>query len=307
VFLSDRKQAKNNEGRLMTHALPALKRLPLLSELILVVLLAWMLVGWLLPEQQSNHSNAININTTAPHTLPNLNNMLGVTLFGQAPQTVKPIVSAPLPVKAAAIPPLKLKLLGTVVANDHSAAIIAIQAGGKQSAFFIGDQIQPGVTLKSVEANAIVVNHNGRLERISLEQGKQITFMKTLAPVAISSAPATRPTNTRAPAKNINKRINRKHLQHQLQNIPALLSQALAKPHFSNGKINGFSISNIVPGSLYAQAGLKNGDIIMAVNGQRITGAAQAMTIYTQLKSASALDLQLMRASSMQTIHFDIR
>jgi len=291
----------------MTHALPALKRLPLLSELILVVLLAWMVVGWLLPEQQSNHSNAINISTTAPHTLPSLNNMLGVTLFGQAPQAIKPITPPPQAVKTAFIPPLKLKLLGTVVANDHSAAIIAIQAGGKQSAFFIGDQIQPGVTLKSVEANAIVVNHNGRLERISLEQGKQITFMKTLPPVAILTTPSTSSMNTRAPAKNINKRINRKRLQHQLQNIPALLSQALAKPHFSNGKINGFSISNIVPGSLYAQAGLKNGDIIMAVNGQRITGAAQAMTIYTQLKSASALDLQLMRASSMQTIHFDIR
>ncbi len=291
----------------MTYTLPALKRLPLLSELVLVVLLAWMVVGWLLPEQQNKHSNTINTTTTVARSLPSLNSMIAVTLFGQAPLTPKPIASAALPVKAVAMPMLKLKLLGTVVAGDHSAAIIAIRAGGKQSAFFIGDNIQPGVTLKSVEENAIVVDHNGRLERISLEQGKPITAMRLMPPVAISTAPATRPTNTRAPAKNLNKRINRKRLQQQLQNIPALLSQALAKPHFSNGKINGFSISNIVPGSLYAQAGLKNGDIIMAVNGEKITGAAQAMTIYTRLKSASTLDLQLIRASNMQNIHFDIR
>ncbi len=292
----------------MAHTLSALKKLPLFSELALVVLLASMVAGWLLPQTETLPSNIINTITTTSDALPDLNTLLDATLFGQAPQAAKAIAPAAQPKRAIVLSPLTLKLLGTVVAGDHSAAIIALKANGKQAAFFIGDHIQAGVVLKTVEANAIVVDHNGRMERISLEQGKKIISTAMPQVNLTATRPAIRPSTAQpTPPQRINKQMNRKHLQQQLQNIPALLSQALAKPHFNNGKMDGFMISSIVPGSLYAQAGLKNGDIIMAINGQKITNAGQAMTIYTQLKNAASLDLQLMRASSIQTIHFDIR
>ncbi|MDQ6969685.1 MAG: type II secretion system protein N [Mariprofundus sp.] len=285
----------------MTLALPALKRLPLLSEFILVVLLAWLVAGWLLPEQEAAVSNNINSIETAAQTLPDLNSMVATTLFGQAAKKIQPVAPVVQQRKTVALTPLTLKLLGTVVAGAHSAAIIALTPSGKQSVFFIGDNIQTGVVLKTVEANAIIIDHNGSLERISLEQGKPI--------VSTSMPRLDRQTTAapRAPPQRLNKRMNRQHLQQQLQNLPALLSQALARPNFSNGKINGFIISNIVPGSLYQQAGLQNGDIIMAINGAKITNAAQAMAIYAKLKSAPALDLQLQRGSGIQNIHFDIR
>ncbi len=287
----------------MTLALPALKRLPLLSEFILVVLLAWLVAGWFLPEQEEPVSNNINSIETAAQTLPDLNNMIATTLFGQAAKNIQPVAPVVQQKKAVALTPLTLKLLGTVVAGTHSAAIIALTPGGKQSAFFIGDNIQTGVVLKIVEANAIIVDHNGSLERISLEQGKPIVST-SMARLDRQTTPAAAP---RVPPQRLNKRMNRQHLQQQLQNLPALLSQALARPSFSNGKMNGFIISNIVPGSLYQQAGLQNGDIIMAINGEKITNAAQAMGIYAKLKSAPSLDLQLQRGSGIQNIHFDIR
>lgn len=283
----------------MTHLLPTLKRLPLLSELVLVILLAWMVAGWLLPQQyrqQTNSMESIEIKRTV---LPDLNNMLAVKLFGQPPQQARKVAvptARPQPVVKR---PLTLKLLGTVVAGKSSAAIIAIRPGAAQQAFFIGDTILSGVTLQSVEADAIIVDRNGSLERISLEEANKLNSMPVTT--TMTSAPPSRRTGP------ITKTMSRTQLQKQLNNFPALLSQARAVPHFVNGKVAGFGVTNIVPGSLYQQAGLQNGDVIVSVNGEKITGAQQAMGIYTKLKSSPSLDLELIRAGSIQNIHYSFR
>ncbi len=283
----------------MSHVASTLNRLPLLSELALVIPLAWMVAGWLLPQPDTQISNTIKSLEKAATLLPDLNTMLAVKLFGQPPQQAKPVAAVALQPKPLIKRPLTLKLLGTVVAGESSAAIIAIKAGAKQQAYFIGDSIQAGVTLQSVEANAIVVNRGGTLERISLEEGDKLASSPIAATVST--------TPNQQPARNMNKTMSRAHLQKQLSNFPALLTQARAMPHFVNGKIAGFNVTNIAPGSLYQQAGLQNGDIIVSVNGEKITGAQQAMGIYTKLKSSSSLDLELIRAGGMQNIHYNIR
>jgi len=103
------------------------------------------------------------------------------------------------------------------------------------------------------------------------------------------------------------RRVDRKHLQNQISDFPKLLSQARVVPHFQGGKPDGFVIGDIVPGSLYGQIGLQNGDIIRKVNGQQVTNAQQAMAMYQALKSASSINLELMRAGQVQRMHYNIR
>ena len=272
------------------------KYAPLLSELALVVLLAWIVAGWLLPSNTLKPAG-LAAPMASVATLPRLTTMLAVPLFGVLKVDSKPapkVVAKPAPV---VLPPLTLKLLGTVVAGPNSAAIIAKRAGARQEVFFIADTIQPGVVLKSVEVAAIVVTRAGRQERISLEQG---------AKGALAYTPAATPAPVRSNGIR-NKHMNRAHVQRQLQNFPALLSQARVLPHFVNGKPSGYVITEIAPKSLYQQAGLQNGDIILSINGQRITGPKQAMSMYTSLKQANALDLEFMRGGQVQHTHYDIR
>lgn len=101
--------------------------------------------------------------------------------------------------------------------------------------------------------------------------------------------------------------MSRDQVQQQLGDLPALLSQARVVPNYSNGKADGFVISEISQGSLYQQAGLQNGDVILRVNGQQVTSAQQAMSMYQGLQNAAAIDLELMRAGQMKQVHFDIR
>ncbi len=277
-------------------------RLPLLTELALVGLLAWIVSGWLLPESAvapSGPDSGHSATTTA--ALPELSRLLSVPLFGKPETRPQPANRQKQPPTPVAVSPLNLKLLGTVVADEHAAAIIATAAGREQRVFFVGDSIQLGVILKQVAADAIIVERAGKLERISLEHSARLSA----APQPTLNRPAIRPRN--APPAAIRKQMQRAHLRQQLQNFPALLSQARIVPHLAGGKPDGFVISEIAPGSLYQQAGLQNGDILLAVNGQPITSAKQAMHMYQTLQQTSAIDLQLMRAGRLKQIHYDIR
>ena len=296
-------------------------RIPLLSELGLLVLLAWMVSGWLLPEEKTASLGLLHESAVPAAALPDLTGLLAVPLFGEVPaqaQAPKSVAKVASPVVQS---PLTLKLLGTVVAGDESAAIISLSSGSDQRVFLLGETIQPGVTLHAVEPWAIVVDRAGVLERISLEQGQKLaaTPMPVPMPTGTGIQPAALPAmqqhqmnRSRTQQQSMvgsqeQRRMSRDQVQQQLGDLPALLSQARVVPNYSNGKADGFVISEISQGSLYQQAGLQNGDVILRVNGQQVTSAQQAMSMYQGLQNAAAIDLELMRAGQMKQVHFDIR
>jgi len=268
------------------------KKLPLLGEFILVLLLAWIVAGWLLPSDSIQPTDSPYQSEQGVAAVPELRELAAVALFGKMKsEAVAPVAAKPAPVVRQ---PLRLKLLGTVVAGEKSAAVIALSAGKEQRTFFLGDTIQPGVKLHQVEADAVVVDQGGQLQRIMIEQGNKLTA----SPMPVSV------TTPRSPTQ---RQMNRADMQRQLQDFPALLSQARAVPHLINGKPAGFIISEIVPGSLYQKAGLQNGDVVRSINGESITDAGQAMAMYAKLKEMTAIDIEVMRNGQLQHVHYVIR
>jgi len=279
-------------GSRLPDILSLVRKLPQFSQFALVILLAWVVSGWMLPSDEMQTSGHTYNGGHSDMGLPELAGLVAVPLFGELPaltQVAPPKVTTPVRSR------LTLRLLGTFVAGDASAAIISMTAGGSQRSYMIGDTIQPGVKLKQVEAAAIVVERDGVLERVLLEQGEKL---------GLASAPVTAQAVV---APRLQRQMNRQYVQQQLQNFPDLMSQARALPYMNNGKLDGFTLSEIAPGSLYQQAGIQNGDVIRKVNGQPITDAGQAMKMYESLKSASVIDIELMRAGQIQHVHYNIR
>jgi len=270
-------------------------RLPAITELALVVLAAWMMAGWIMPSTGVD-SSASQYSPVEQHKhVLDVKMLLNTPLFGEVRK-----VSAPVPrVKPVVVSRLNLKLVGTVVADDKSAAVILMQGKRKQQLFFIGEELQPGVTLKQVEVGAIVVNHGGKLERIEIAEGKSMgsasNFRSTNHGIASSGSHVRR------------QQVSRSMLNGQLQNFSQLLSQARVYPHFANGKSDGFLIRAIVPGSLYDKVGLKNGDIIRKVNGIAITGPQQAMAMMQKLQKAASVDVEIQRGGSVQQMHYNVQ
>ncbi len=266
----------------------------------LVIASAWVVSGMFVPlsvplvqPEQSQVATPAKPETVSDH-------FKTVPLFGKV-KTQAETKSTPKPVAVVASK-LNIKLVGTVVAGDKSAAMVSVNDGKKQRVFFLREDIQPGVRLEKVEPEAIVVDNHGKMERIAIEKGKAIAAAPTNT-IANTAKPAIRrpvlPTSSR--------RIDRGRLQKQMRNFSTLLSQARVTPHFNNGKPDGFMISEIVKGSLYEEIGLQNGDIIQKVNGETVTGAEQAMRMYRELQSATFIDVEVVRNGVVQQLSYVIQ
>lgn len=84
--------------------------------------------------------------------------------------------------------------------------------------------------------------------------------------------------------------------------LDELMTGARVLPRFENGKITGVKLSAIKPGSLYANAGLKNGDVVVAVNGHTAEDPGRALELWARLKDQPTLEVSLLRAGAPLTL-----
>lgn len=267
-----------------------IRYIPNILELSLIFILAWLVSSWwsLAIMDEPARLSVKPVDSLLTRSM-DVKDIVKVRLFGK--ENIQPTVKK-TKIKPVLVSRLNIKLLGTVVAGKRSAAVITVGTSAEKT-FFLGDSLQAGVFLKTVEVDAVVVDHQGKLERISLLKGK--------------SLPGASIAMARPHAPTIHHPLSRTVLNRATQNFPKLLSQARVAPYLKQGRANGFVISEIVPNSLYAQIGLKNGDVIRKVNGQSVTNAEQAMKMYQTLQSASVIDLELQRNGEVLPIHYTIK
>ncbi|MDQ6986917.1 MAG: type II secretion system protein N [Mariprofundaceae bacterium] len=265
--------------------------LPRIAEAMIVLALAWLVAGWWMGGDTSKPALQMTAGPLAA-SLPKVADIAAAALFGKA--EVKPAAHKPAAPVAAAPTRLNIRLLGTAVAGERSSAVMKL-GGSKEQVVFIGEAIQPGVILTQVEVDAIIVDNRGRREKVLMAKG------------SLNFAAAAYMPATAMPAAKIRRQFTRAAIQKAVQDLPKLLTDALAVPHQMNGVPDGFLLQDIVPDSLYAQAGLMNGDVIRKVNGKAVTRPEQGIALFQQLQNASAIDLEITRAGIVQQIHFDIR
>jgi general secretion pathway protein C len=91
------------------------------------------------------------------------------------------------------------------------------------------------------------------------------------------------------------------------EDLSKVLMQATAEPYHEGGVIVGFRVSQIDDGSIYAKAGLVNGDIVTAINGTDLTNVAGAITLLKSLKGADRVDMDVRRDGSTQKFSIEVK
>ena len=248
-----------------------------------------------------------------------------------------------VPQEAAPPPPvvvedLHLKLLGTSVLSKSQPYAVIEDQNGEQSLYQVGDDIPDAGTLVSVERTRAIIDHDGR--RVALEM--PVTEMPMAEPSQLgvpappnprarhhAHAPHLAPPNAAeepepedpddADDNNDSSQLKLKKLgpgkfeasraevAKTMQNPATLFSQMRALPHMQNGKTDGFSISEVVPGSVFEQIGMKNGDLVTAIDGQPVTNPMQAMTLMGSLQTRPSIDLTVSRSGVPVSLHLDLR
>jgi len=152
-------------------------------------------------------------------------------------------------------------------ATGHGSAIIALPDGSQRS-FAVGEEILPGVTLAEVGFDNVTINRAGAREQIFLDQSEAapqaavaapgaapVVATPPGAPPAVTPPPRPVPTNTAPPAIRL-------------------------EPRVANDRIDGLTVSpGADGGSAFQAAGFAPGDVIVSINGQRVTSIDQARAL----------------------------
>lgn len=284
-------------GSLIAHGVVGSPRLARMVELLLIVILVLEVVGFWFGMSNSSKNPALGTAKNSPQatiSLPDPKLLSKTPLFGVwvPTQTAKP---KPVPTRTVAPSRFEARLVGTVVAGEHSAAILKI--GGEQVVFFVGDTIRPGVTLHQVEEQAIVIERGGAHEKIEMQADEILPApppsaqMKIGSPLHSNRLQAGNQKSSPPPTRALWNR--------PFQSPSRVLKQpkeAIFLPHFVGGKAIGIRIANIPSGSFYAKAGLRNGDVIRRINGELITTPDQAKGKLNEAQKASSIEFEIMRA-----------
>ena len=78
-------------------------------------------------------------------------------------------------------------------------------------------------------------------------------------------------------------------------------------PNIKDGRQEGFSISEVVPGGIYSSLGLRNGDILLRINGLEISNPEVAIQAMSGLKGMSNIDLDVIRNGRKISMNYRIK
>lgn len=212
-----------------------------------------------------------------------------------------------------AITSLPLVLLATNIGFDEksSYATIINTENQKQGAYAVGDPV-PGASgkVKAIRFKYVDFEHNGRIERVVLA-GAAPPPTPVAAP---TPAPSDNKDDLQASIDNGIKKIddNNYEIDKALVDKVLLNPMAVAKgarvvPAVKNGKPDGFKLYAIRPSSVFSKLGLSNGDTIQSINGFELTTADKALEVYTKLREATSLEMEVTRRGKPVTLKYTIR
>lgn len=182
---------------------------------------------------------------------------------------------------------LQLALRGTVTATAENASFAVIENKKTRVQFLVhvGDQVE-GATIKKIDRSQVILRVNGQDQILEVD----ITQSPS-SPIASKMALPTPQT------------------QVSQTDLPALMKQARIRPFFSDGKPDGLLLYGIRNDSVFQQIGLRNGDIIKAINGSKTLSAQDALTIYqslgASLEDISDIRFTILRRGKTQEIIYN--
>lgn len=197
---------------------------------------------------------------------------------------------------------LKLRLLGTVTARDKDAvAVIEDMKTKDQSLYRVGDKIQDA-TIKRIFRENIVLSLNGEDSVLKMErEGLPGDFEDMPETLLAMHSSEPKPVQQ--------KRVLSKALiDNALSDSADLMNQFNLKPYEGDGEAEGVVISDIKRSSIVMRMGLRNGDIISAVNGTVLDSSPESsLALMNSLADASTFSIDLVRRGKPLTIEYTIK
>ncbi|WP_363129929.1 type II secretion system protein N [Sphingomonas sp.] len=192
-------------------------------------------------------------------------------------------------VSTSTVTSLQLTLFGTRIddAGGTSAAIIA-GPDGIQNSVGVGEEIVPGVRLKSVAFDHVTIDRSGKVEELYIDQSV------AAAPAVAAPAPGNAPLGA---SGNAGPGIAASQIRSDVQFTPRI----------DGGRVTGLVVRAQGSGAAFRAIGLKDGDVVTAAGGRAITAPADLDRVLTGVTPGGSLSITVERGAETLPITVTIR
>lgn len=223
-------------------------------------------------------------------------------LFGETSKEIKPVV-VETSITNAPKTRLNLTLAGIVAASDPqlSSAIIAYK--GTQSSYFIDSKIDgTSAIIVQINHDRIILDVDGSHQTLMLDGVEKLDQQHQKHENKSQVGNNNKPKKAiKAEVKTVN--LDRAEL---LKNPGKLTDYIRISPVRENGKVKGYRVKPGKDRALFEQAGLKNGDLAVELNGIDLTDTQQAFTLMKEFPTMTDMTLSVERDGQLHELYFSI-
>jgi type II secretion system protein C len=198
-------------------------------------------------------------------------------------------------------PELGLVLLGTVSGKPLiSRAIIKDLETNILGLYRPGDTVATA-NIERIEADRVILSHQGQKKLLNIGNAAPQGHDEVYSASGGDDAPGVaviRDDFAEEQATIVNAR---------LVDIDTVLRKAAIKPYIVGDRMDGIRISRVEDLKAAKALGLKNGDVIISVNGHRLTSKQKAYQVFKKARSQPIIDIELLRDNEAKTLSFLMR
>jgi general secretion pathway protein C len=207
----------------------------------------------------------------------------------------QPSVPTPPPLNVAK----KVSLIGTAL-NSRTGGIAILQdlSSKQQTLYHLNDAVTAVGTIVDIQKSRILLRAGNQEEWLDLAIMQQVP-----SDTVIVATPAV----TQTPSPPQVKMLDRRELTALVADPTRLMTQALAVPYLSNGKLDGFRLYNVVPQGFFNKIGLETNDIVQRINGAEIRDPGMLLSLFQQLANERVVRVDLIRLTQRHTLTYEIR
>lgn len=199
---------------------------------------------------------------------------------------------------------LPITLVATIVhgAPQLSLAAMRVEGSGVDTpkVFRVGDEVRGVAVIKKIVRGRVYFQNqqNNRVEYVQWKEN---------APILLSGEFREGDAGEGIRREGNRFSVARTEVQKNLENLPGLLQQARAVPNLGpDGRVDGFKVMNLQPGSIFEKLGIKQMDVITSVNGERVDSPTKAIELFNKLRDAPSISLGITRDGRTENLNYSL-
>ncbi len=188
-----------------------------------------------------------------------------------------------------------LKLKGTIVVEGlESLCIIEDPDTKKEEVYKKGDLVGENEIVK-IERDHVVLKTSAGLVSLAVYGENFLPGMTSDTSRLVEKVASNRWSFSRSKFTSV------------ISNPNQLLAQVKVAPYLEAGQIRGFRLDDVKKGSLAESLGVRDGDIIKGVEGQRLDSIERAIQMYKEVKDRPIISVEVERGGRPITLTYEIK